>query len=132
MFYLYNYLCFLSSFFIRCIYRNEIQGDHQYMKKIMSYISFILLAAILGFPAPTSANEAIINTDYLNVRSGPGTNYEKIDQVNTGEVYTIVNEEDNWIEIEINDRTGWVTSEYITVSDKDSEKANSDASDTDS
>ena len=42
------------------------------------------------------AYRVAVNTAVLNVRTGPGTNYDIATQVKQGEVYTIVAEVDNW------------------------------------
>lgn len=75
------------------------------------------------FSVPVKADQVIINTDHLNVRSGPGTHFEKIAQVNTNETYPIIQLQDDWIEIEIGDSSGWVTTEYITI-EQDSDVIN--------
>ncbi len=69
------------------------------------------------------ANQAIIETNHLNVRSGPGTHFEKIDQVNTNEIYQIIQIQDDWVEIEINGNSGWITTEYITIEQETEEQS---------
>ncbi len=57
-------------------------------------------------------------TGFLNVRSGPGTNFEKIGQVKPGESFEFVSEnpERTWLEIKLPDGTiGWVTGQYAKV-----------------
>ncbi|MFC4558919.1 N-acetylmuramoyl-L-alanine amidase [Virgibacillus kekensis] len=70
---------------------------------------------LLMFSIPVSADQAIVITDNLNVRTGPGTNFDKIDQIHTGEMYEIVQQKDNWIEIELGNNTGWVTTEFVDI-----------------
>jgi len=53
-------------------------------------------------------------TGYLNVREGPDTNYDLVTKVNPGSEYVILNEDDSWYEIEINEVFNWVVyGEYI-------------------
>lgn len=57
-------------------------------------------------------------TGYLNVRKGPGTNFEKIAQVKPGESYSLVSEDETagWYEIKLSDSsTGWVTKQYAKI-----------------
>lgn len=63
-------------------------------------------------PAPTSKTPytVIINTDVLNVRSGPGTNYSVLTKVREGDKYTIVEEKDGWGKLKSG--AGWINLEY--------------------
>lgn len=63
-------------------------------------------------PAPTSKTPytVIINTDVLNVRSGPGTNYSVSTKVREGDKYTIVEEKDGWGKLKSG--AGWISLEY--------------------
>ena len=45
---------------------------------------------------PTEHYRVVVNTDVLNVRLGPGTNYDIVTQVHKDDVYTIVGESGNW------------------------------------
>ncbi|OZU89857.1 N-acetylmuramoyl-L-alanine amidase [Virgibacillus indicus] len=76
---------------------------------------FIMFFSVFLFTEHIHADEAIINVDNLNIRNGPGLDYEQIGQANTDEVYQIVGEQDEWVEIQFNNNTGWVTTEYISV-----------------
>ncbi|SFD57208.1 N-acetylmuramoyl-L-alanine amidase [Lentibacillus persicus] len=80
-----------------------------------SAILIIVIISLLFAPA-VQAEEAFITTDNLNVREGPGTNFNRIDQVNTGDRFPIRSQSEAWIEIEIDDgRSGWVSSEFVTI-----------------
>ncbi len=56
-----------------------------------------------------------INTDTLNVRMEPDVNSKIWTQANTGEHYDVANVLDNWVEIELDDETGFVAKEYVSV-----------------
>lgn len=47
----------------------------------------------------------------LNVRTGPGTNYQKIGGVTKGEEIFVINEQNNWCQISMEDR--WVSKDYL-------------------
>lgn len=87
------------------------------MKRSTALICISLLFFIMVGPVSADATEAIIQADHLNVRSGPGTDYDTIGQVNTDDVYPVMSQKDDWIEIDFGDETGWVTDEYVTLTD---------------
>lgn len=52
-------------------------------------------------------------TGWLNVRQGPSVSYEIISKINPGEEYQILEEEDNWIKIQLpGDLEGWIFNRY--------------------
>ncbi|SFJ17657.1 N-acetylmuramoyl-L-alanine amidase [Halobacillus dabanensis] len=65
-----------------------------------------------------AAEEAIIQVDNLNVRTGPGTTYDRIGKVNTNETYTILEEKGDWLKIQRNSTDGWVA-KWLTKVKKD-------------
>lgn len=58
-----------------------------------------------------------IDVDELRVRTGPSTAHELIGHVNQGEQYTFLDETDEWIAINYNGGTGWVSRDYVTIND---------------
>lgn len=75
-----------------------------------------------------SAKEAVINTEILNVRSGPGQEFEEITEVHADEVYPIIQQQDDWAEIQLESKSGWITTEYISIQGQSSDKkANKDS-----
>lgn len=69
------------------------------------------------------AASVTVQHDNLNVRTGPGTNYEQIQKVHTNETFSIIQEQEEWVEIELSNGTGWVSKEYVTISEEDTEEA---------
>lgn len=65
-----------------------------------------------------SGQTGYVNFTYLNVRSGPGTSYEKIDKLDHKQTVTIKEELADWYKItyysEGNEKTGYVAARYIT------------------
>ena len=54
----------------------------------------------------------------LNMRSGPGTGFDKVATLSNGAVVDIVGIDTGWYKITYNDKTGYVSSDYmITVKD---------------
>lgn len=50
----------------------------------------------------------------LNVRSGPGTSYEKIGQLKNGTAIITISSENNWMKIRYGNTIGWVSAEYLS------------------
>ena len=61
----------------------------------------------------------VVNLTTLNVRSGPGTNYEAITTVPYGKRYPFYQEKDGWVKLE----KGWVSTSYFYVEGKTDEGA---------
>ncbi|MFC1595130.1 pilus assembly protein PilM [Patescibacteria group bacterium] len=68
---------------------------------------------------PEKIDEVIIldtPTGWLNVRSGPGTSFDKIGKVSPSEIYPLLEEKDDWYNIQINSETaGWVSGDYSKI-----------------
>lgn len=55
-----------------------------------------------------------INSDYVNVRSGPGTTYKIITRLNKGVKVGILTNSNGWANVVLSDdTTGWVNAQYI-------------------
>ncbi|ENH97087.1 putative N-acetylmuramoyl-L-alanine amidase [Gracilibacillus halophilus YIM-C55.5] len=87
-------------------------GTKKMIAVIIVSISFIFSIATIIY-----AKEAEIEGTHLNVRSGPGSNYEMIDQVNPPESYNVLDQQGNWVQIDINSTEGWVHQDYVTISE---------------
>lgn len=55
----------------------------------------------------------------VNVRSGPGTNYDRITQVAAGKKVTILDEKGGWYQISFGSTTGYVHGDYLYESSGD-------------
>ena len=76
-------------------------------------------------PTPTVGEGKVVVTVInfglrLNVRAGPGTNYEIVAKAAGGVVFNAIgrNEEGNWIQVSVADLPsgyGWVSTDYVTV-----------------
>ncbi|MGM0396513.1 MAG: D-alanyl-D-alanine carboxypeptidase family protein [Bacillota bacterium] len=56
----------------------------------------------------------LFTTDYLNMRTGPGTENEKIRTIPAGEKVKAIGYEDGWYLIEYNGQTGYSIDEYLS------------------
>lgn len=85
-----------------------------FRKIIILSFTFLLLLTSTAF-----AKNAMIEEDKLNVRTGPGTDFDRIGQVNSGDEYEILEETDEWIKIQYADSEGWITKEFVTINEED-------------
>ena len=53
----------------------------------------------------------VVDIGSLNVRSGPGTKYDKIDKVSQGDRYAYYQKSGNWVRI----KEGWVSTSYFYI-----------------
>ncbi|MCF6408625.1 SH3 domain-containing protein [Pseudalkalibacillus salsuginis] len=63
---------------------------------------------------PTSTGQSVVNIPNLNVRSGPGTNYNVIGSISKGHGVEILNIQNGWYEIKLKQGKGWVAGKYVT------------------
>ncbi|MCL1872574.1 MAG: N-acetylmuramoyl-L-alanine amidase [Clostridiales bacterium] len=85
------------------------------MKK---YLLPLLIITVIFLIAPTAwaADQLRIDTDSINIRSGPGTDYAKVDSAGRGQVFTILAEENGWYKISLpGGKSGWVIATYVVV-----------------
>lgn len=96
------------------------------MRLYKSITVLCLFTIIMAFSTTAHADQVIIEADDLNVRTGPGTHYERSNQVNSNEVYQIIQIDGDWVEIEIDGDSGWVTTEFVTIEEQtDNNNSNS-------
>lgn len=83
-----------------------------------SIIITLIFALIINVQA-TQANTttAIVETDKLNIRSGPGLSYEVIASLNKDEKVDVLSTSGNWLEIKAGNKTGWIASWFTSSSD---------------
>lgn len=58
---------------------------------------------------------AIANTDGVNVRSEPNTDSTIWTQIASSERFHVVSQQDGWVEIELDDTTAFISSDYVDV-----------------
>ena len=64
----------------------------------------------------TSASETvtmIVTGGTINVRTGPGTNYDRITQVTTGKQVEVIGESNGWYQVTFGSTTGWLLGDYL-------------------
>lgn len=85
------------------------------MKTMVGMICLILFSLIWVQPLQ-AASAAVVIADVLNVRSGPGTEYERVDKVMEGTTLSVLSEKGEWTQVKLSNGTkGWVMSQYIQL-----------------
>jgi len=72
---------------------------------------------------PRSQNAPSSKTQYVtgnvvNVRSGPGTSYNKIFQLKRGQRVQALSSENGWIKLSVNNRIGWMFGKYLSTTQR--------------
>ena len=57
---------------------------------------------------------AYITGGTINVRSGPGTEFERVTLVSTGKQINVLGEENGWFKVAFDSKTGYVLGDYVT------------------
>ena len=79
--------------------------------------TLILTLIILVFSGKAVlADTGYVTASALNVRSGAGTNYEKLGLVYRGSALDVVGEENGWYIVNYNGARAYVSASYVTVS----------------
>lgn len=64
----------------------------------------------------TTQQKGVVTAQTLNVRKGPGTNYDRITVISLGTEFTILKKEGDWYNIRLKDgKEGWVHSGFIKI-----------------
>lgn len=96
-----------------------VKGGELLKRKItaMTFAMFILLFfSLLSFNKPVkAASNVTVTVSVLNVRTGPGTEYKKIDSIKLGQTYTAISSQNGWYRLQIGTSTGWVCGDYVKV-----------------
>lgn len=62
-----------------------------------------------------AASNATVTTSVLNVRAGPGIEYEKITSIKMGNTYPVISSQDGWYRLQIGTSSGWVCGDYVNI-----------------
>lgn len=86
------------------------------LRKVFIILS-IICTIIIFYPTSSFAQKAHVHTDHLNVRKGPGMEYELLTQVHENEIYPVLDETEEWVKIQLENDVGWVYKDYLTIED---------------
>lgn len=92
--------------------------------KIKILLIFTLFLLCFSTTSITFASEEItIEKESVNARSGPGTDYEIVDKLKSGESYIVEERQDDWIKIKLkNKKKAWVANWLVSEKDTNSSK----------
>ena len=76
---------------------------------------YVLNVPDTGNESESELKQYKVTADVLNVRSGPGTNYNKIGSVKNGQIIEVYSVTSGWAKIKYGTTTGYVSADYITV-----------------
>lgn len=81
-------------------------------------MSLIFLSTCLLMPylqVDAQENEVTVNVASLKVRSGPGLTYDTIGAVTKSDKLDVIGKENDWLQVNFGNSTGWVASWYTTT-----------------
>lgn len=83
---------------------------------VEGYVSAQYLSFDLDSVQP-DPKQGMVNTSLLNVRSGPGTSYDRVGSLPMGSQVTVTGQQGDWYAISANGLEGYVSTQYITILD---------------
>ena len=87
------------------------------MKRKITCILVMVLMLIMLYTMPALATTGTVNTETLNLRKEASTNSEVLTLLNEGTKVEIVLEEEGWYKVTYKDYTGYVSKDYIKISE---------------
>lgn len=89
---------------------NRILHNLKYLSAALIVTLMIVLAAMADY---AEAGQGVINYDVVNIRSGPGTNYQIAGTIIKDSKVTILKTQGDWKQISFGKITGWIAGQYI-------------------
>lgn len=102
---------------VKLTIRKIFFGPGQPAEKSSRSILFVILLNVFffSFLLTASAATGIINTDYVNIRSGPATTYEVLGQLSQGSQVEITDSRNGWYQVKNSQLSGWVRNDLIDL-----------------
>ena len=85
------------------------------------YMSAEWVKVVSTANASAQKTSGVVNAGPLNVRSGPGTKYDRVGSLKEGAVITILETSGDWYKITCGSISGYVSGEYVTLNAVSSE-----------
>lgn len=79
------------------------------------FLLILLNIFFFSFLLGASATIGIINTDNVNIRSGPATTYDAIGSLNQGSQVEILGSKNDWYQVKTGQLNGWVRNDLINL-----------------
>ncbi|MCD5323687.1 MULTISPECIES: N-acetylmuramoyl-L-alanine amidase [Pontibacillus] len=91
-----------------------------FIRRSTAMLFVIMIGSFLWLSTDiNAAQKAVINVEPLNVRSGPGLSHEKVGEVHKEDTFPILQEKDNWVQIQLEESKGWVAKWLIKLEQDD-------------
>ncbi|MCS6849461.1 MAG: SH3 domain-containing protein [Anaerolineae bacterium] len=76
-------------------------------------------AAATATPSPTAAPGITVINDFVNLRAGPGTNYDLVGRLNQGQTARVTGKSSDgrWWQVSVEGRTVWVSGQFVQAND---------------
>lgn len=84
------------------------------MLNLATGVALAATAAVVLIPASANAAPGVA-TASVNLRSGPGTNYQVLGQLSRGQTVEVIDCATSWCQIQVQGRTGYVSRSYIAA-----------------
>ena len=95
------------------------------MTRLIKYAFIFILLFTLAIKTPeilAKTESASVESETLNVRSGPGLSYEVTAIIKRNQKVDIISTSGDWLEIKLGDKTGWIASWYTVKTEKSNSK----------
>lgn len=93
------------------------KSDNWYMVEYGNTTGYIIEDYVTiehgGFYTAVDSGTLSVNGADVNIRSGPGTEYQSIGSVSSGTTLTITGKSDNWYQVNYNGRKGYIIEDYV-------------------
>ena len=94
------------------------KSDNWYMVEYGNTTGYIIEDYVTiergGFYTAVDSGTLSVNGADVNIRSGPGTEYQSIGSVSSGTTLTITGKSDNWYQVDYNGRKGYIIEDFVT------------------
>lgn len=114
-----NLLLFYVVFCLSFSYTYLIRGGESVIKTTKLATIFTLIFVLLwsGSPIDASAKTVTIDSEFINVRSGPGLTFEVTDKLYKGDQVKVTSTSGEWLQVTFENQTGWIASWLTAESD---------------
>lgn len=85
------------------------------IKRFILLAAFFALSALLPAAALAAEQKGTVTASALNVRSGPGTGYERVGMLYNGNAVTITGTSGSWYAVKTDSLSGYVSKSYVRI-----------------
>ncbi|MBS4536413.1 SH3 domain-containing protein, partial [Clostridium sp. D2Q-14] len=81
------------------------------------------LSPSIAMASQYDTKDVEVDTAVLNVRKSPTTSSQRITQITSGQVYTVLEQSGKWYKIQTSSGIGWIHGDYVLVVGSSSSKS---------